>query len=687
MNDRKKNMDSRTDSDFSVQLKNSNKFNSNWFNQISKFHVICIYESKKLNADDITSQIEREIPKLDTTFQVYSKLGGTTIYIVWDSTYQENKDLFIELRYTARDEMVLRIARNIVLYLVKRYEEYNGMPAATHPKLKDKEHIHFLIQKFYITLKKSTFLKDNMVWEDFCNFFNEHLIEWTFQDMEYSIGNDILRKMDKLELNERFLDYLSKNVKENRKFQQRFLEIVNHYTEEWMHKIVKIMDLEQLSLQKLEFLLHIQSDQVYSELLFRKNYHVVNKGNLEVMSNSLYQSTREALSQNTFDLVHSSPWPTALLRKGQLTGSVKMMPSITSNENEMDLANMALKQVVQLSELDVDVLDALCAYYLTNARHYKDIVEIHIDYLLSLRGLKPKLSGNGRRGGYEKSQRYEVLKSLTRIQSLWIDIDQVVIYTNGKPEHVSLKGRPFVFKDRNNKEYEIDDKSLEGNLYYTVGDIFEKFLYGSGRQVALLPMKTLQYNPYKEKIEKRLIRYLSWRWRTQARKADYFKPYKMSTLLEVIGLEINKRVPSRSRDRMEQALDRLVADGLISSWQYEKWEEDIASYKGWAQIWKDSTLQIMPPKRIVEQYQSIEWKQKKKTNGELVSVNPEVEVKVLGEQIRKTRSLLHLSLQRVAEELEISTSYLSNIERGAKTPSSHVQRRLITWLQKNYIYD
>ncbi|CAM5702905.1 hypothetical protein LSPH24S_01455 [Lysinibacillus sphaericus] len=58
-----------------------------------------------------------------------------------------------------------------------------------------------------------------------------------------------------------------------------------------------------------------------------------------------------------------------------------------------------------LTDLDVDMFDALCSIFLSKARYVEDIIEIHFNDLLRIRGLKPKLGGEGRRGGYEQQQK------------------------------------------------------------------------------------------------------------------------------------------------------------------------------------------------------------------------------------------------------------------------------------------
>src|SRR5699024_11736125 len=112
----------------------------------------------------------------------------------------------------------------------------------------------------------------------------------------------------------------------------------------------------------------------------------------------------------------------------------------------------------------------------------------------------------------------------------------------------------------------IDKLDFTESVFFKVGKVFSEFLSRSSRQIALLPIEILQYNPDQEKWEKKIARYLTWRWRTQARKSDYQQPYKVGSLLEAIGIKINKRAPSRTRERFEQALDKLQDDQLLAVW-------------------------------------------------------------------------------------------------------------------------
>lgn len=150
------------------------------------------------------------------------------------------------------------------------------------------------------------------------------------------------------------------------------------------------------------------------------------------------------------------------------------------------------------------------------------------------------------------------------------------------------------------------------------------------------------------------------------------QPNKIRTLLEAIGENVNERTPSRTRDRLEKALDQLLEDGVLSAWHYHKWDETIANNKGWVRLWLDATILVEPPEIIKEQYRSIE-KTKSTTHYALDfqdSAQHKAKGATIGNQLRAIRKQFNLSLLQVSEELEISPSYISNIERGVKTPPS-----------------
>ncbi|MFB5281758.1 helix-turn-helix domain-containing protein [Peribacillus sp. Hz7] len=663
-----------------------------WLSKIKDFSVLCIYEQEKAAEDNIILR-KKKVRGTLIDIPIFNDRRDARTFVIWDLAYQESEDLFINLRFAARNRMISQIAENIVTHLIIKYEDNQRFSSKRQSILKDKSIMEQAIKQFENVLKKETFLVNNDVWDEFCSWFKIRLTSWVLVEMEKSIGVHRMDELNEKELNELFYKILTTNLEKDTKFLSGFTQIVNDYSRNWMRNIITSMNIEDWSMQKIEMILHLKVDSLQSTsslLPSRKDfsYSLIDQGNLLVMNNAPYQSVREALYKRRFESCDNSPWPTVQINKGNIEGCVQIKPytfMMKEQEAEDILVAEAWRQAKEISDLDVDLFDALCSIFLLKARYHEDIVEIQLDDLLSIRGLKPKLGGEGRRGGYEMKQREQVVKSLTKIQSLWIELEKAIIYEKGKPVQVKLQGRTFIFKNQKKLEYEVAKQANEKKLMFTVDKVFAKYLYGSGRQVALLPTKALQYNPYRQTWEKRLTRYFSWRWRTQARKGDYQQPNKICTLLDSIGENMNKRIPSRTRDRLEKALDTLVEDGVITAWHYEKWEESIASNKGWARIWMNSTIVVKPPDVIIEQYRPIQRNRKvqnKPLNQPTVFSRHE-EVMDLGDRIRNLRKKLKLSLLQIAEELEISASYLSHIERCIKVPSNKIEKRIINWLNRH----
>lgn len=665
-----------------------------WSIKINDFQVLVIYDKVgKLNDKGLSNVLYKNIIEGNiTNLPIFQDNIESDTFIIWQQSYQENKELFFKLRLNARNELILTIAKVIVTYLLNKYENHFKTSINNHPRLKEKEFIDQLIQKFDYILKNDTFLADYEVWNDFCKWFKTYLTDWVLEDMERTIGLSRLKKMPENQLNELFHKYISKNLSGNSQFMLNFKDVVNCYVQNWITKIISSMDIKNISIDKTIKLLDLNENTILghnSKIIPRRDITLtlIDQGNLLVMSNAPYQSVRESLSNKSFKSYEYTPWPTAQICKGTIEGKVQIKPYRFDRNglavDDQTIIQGSWVQAKKLSELDVDVYDALCSFFLSKAKHHKDIVEIHLDDLLSIRGLKPKLGGNGRRGGYEMKQREQILKALTNLQSLWIDLEKAIIYEKGKPVQMKLQGRAFIFIDQNHNEYCIGNQPLEKKLLFTVDEVFAKFLYGSGRQMALLPVQALQYNPYQEIWEKKLTRYFSWRWRTQARKGDYLQPHKISSLLHAIGKKMNERTPSRTRERLEQALDILLEDGVVASWQYEKWDESIVSNNGWARIWGNSTIVIDPPETIKEQYLPIERNRKRtdKPHTNQKFSGRQMSERNLGEQIKSIRRKLDLTLLQVAEELEISVSYLSNIERGLRIPSNKIKNRVTRWMQ------
>lgn len=408
-----------------------------------------------------------------------------------------------------------------------------------------------------------------------------------------------------------------------------------------------------------------------------------------VMNPSHYHALREALAKNTFHKVEESPWPTATLARRNSTGHAQLLPLALDNqplipyEDRENWIEQMWKQREELSDLDADALDAISAVWLSQAKTPNDDAFAGVNQLLSMRGIKPKRSGHDHDGGYMPQQRLEILKALSRIQNLWITMTDLEIYEfqhgkKGRSTRQNIQSRAFVITDRIGQLH-LDGFSMDVRKFiFRPGKVFAHFLFGPGRQTALLSANALRYDPYRQKWEKRLVRYLSWRWRIQARNGTYSQSFRVDTLLNAVGQEISSRRPDRIKERLETALDTLQENGDIAAWQYEKerWNENMVGCKGWVEGWKTIPLLIEPPAIIRDTYRSIEKTDKTPST----ALPPAMR---FGARIQEARSTRKLSQRAAAMELNISQPFLSKLERDLLSSlSPSLLQRLEAWLAK-----
>ncbi|MCF8506734.1 MAG: helix-turn-helix domain-containing protein [Caulobacter sp.] len=414
------------------------------------------------------------------------------------------------------------------------------------------------------------------------------------------------------------------------------------------------------------------------------------QGTLVVLSSGHFQSLREALYKNTFRQVEGTPWPTAALDRGGAKGYAQLRPPILDNEPLLPQEQMQAwaqtmwRQQSELSDLDADALDALCALYLSQARDADDAAVADVDEILAMRGLKPKRGGAGRRGGYEPEQREEMLRALSHIQNLWINIAEVKVYErdsrgrrSAEPAIKTLQSRPFVITDRMG-QMRLDGYMDVERFIFRPGKAFAAFLFGSGRQTGLLFQKALQYDPYRRKWEKRLTRYVSWHWRAVARTGEFTQTYRVQTLLDAAGERLNERYPAKTRARLEKALDTLTEDGVIAAWQYARWDETVTESRGWGTDWLTTTVTLEAPDQIKAYYTRL-IDDERSGAAALAPAATEAPMHP-GEAIRRQREARGLTQMQVAEMLGIRQGYLSKLERGKLVPSAKLTKLIEAWL-------
>ena len=406
-----------------------------------------------------------------------------------------------------------------------------------------------------------------------------------------------------------------------------------------------------------------------------------------VLSAAPYQALREALALNTFQQLAGMAWPTALLNAAVARGAAQLRPLLFDTQPDMPpeeraaWASRMWHQRAELSDLDADALDALCALWLYQARTPQEDAVAEVDELLALRGLHAKRDGHGRRGGYEPEQRTAMLQALAHLQNLWLDMSALEVYDvtpTGKrrrtPTRQAVQSRALTITDL------FGQTRLDGGFdlhkfLFRPGTVFAHFLFGPGRQTALLAVRALRYDPYRQTWEKRLARYLSYQWRCKAQGGHYWQPFRVASLLAALGVELDRRDPARTRARLEKALDTLLRDLLISAWQYERWDEAWTTRRGWGQHWLQATMLIEPPEVIRAAYRRLERHETPPPKG-----SPRLAAAALGERLKQRRLALGWSQMQAAEYFAVHQATWSRLEHGQGRSTPALLKRLTAWL-------
>ncbi|MDP9439300.1 MAG: helix-turn-helix transcriptional regulator [Actinomycetota bacterium] len=391
---------------------------------------------------------------------------------------------------------------------------------------------------------------------------------------------------------------------------------------------------------------------------------------------------RSSMHPDAFQHHDGNPFPIAVIDESDAKGIVEMKPQGSAILPADELESIALQmheQTKKLSQLDADTLDALCILWMRDAKHPEDFVTVHIDAIPELRGLKPKKGGSGRRGGYGPEQRREHADSLRRVSHLHTQMHELALYRdNGSKTKArrretrrGVEGPAFSITLMG--QTRLDGGLDVDSLRFLPGAAFLLYLWGPGRQTALIDAKILRYDPYRQEQEKLLGRYLSWQWKIRSTKGTYSKPYRVSTLLKESRLQLNAKEPARTRERMEKALDRLQHDGVIRSWRYERWSLGNAPRVGWAEPWLRELVIIEPPDSVVSYYL-----------GNLRGALPDGEPSPLADRLRATRERLELTQAQASETAGITQQAYSRAERGKGVTVTN-RGKLEAWLASHKV--
>lgn len=233
------------------------------------------------------------------------------------------------------------------------------------------------------------------------------------------------------------------------------------------------------------------------------------------------------------------------------------------------------------------------------------------------------------------------------------------------------------------------------------GSFLSMYLYGSSSTTALLSKKALEYNSYRHKFHKRLIRYLSWQWRIRQQYSNLKRPYSIGGekgLLSVMGINIAKGRPHRIREQLENVLIDLEKEKVISHWGYaEEIDESRIGERNWFKNYYSKLgIIILPPKELMDNIGSLAKKKvtdtpdKQENNlitntvaHSAVSTEELIREKIMHQHMHQNRTM-----REIADELGLSPATLSRFcNKKMKRISNSVNDKLTKWYERQMIIE
>lgn len=511
---------------------------------------------------------------------------------------------------------------------------------------------------------------------------------WAVAEMQQELGREAVLTLSPEDFQARVVDFMG-SQRETVLLRDRANFLLLSFAQEFSKVIAHALDLPLLTTAQLRQLLALEP--LRGDDLLRRNAALpltllqraplVHDDHLTVFGDDLSYAVRQALSLRNFQPLPGTPWPTASLTIGSVTGAAQLRPPVPESlgalsTDQFDLWVEAMwKQRDELSDLDADMLDWLCAVYILQTRAGSTRAYADVNDFLKLRGHLQRHRGQGVRTGFETEARQQALRSLGHLQNLTITVTADGTLTNdpdGQP--LGLESQAITISDRVGPIGPHGQVELS-RFEFRPGAVFTAFLLGPGGQTALLSAMALRYDPYRQDWEKRLARLFSWSWRRAAIDGNGRLRYTVQRLLDAAGKEMYARKPSRTRERLETALDTLQQDRVISGWQYEGWNEATASRHGWAAVWLACAVLIIPPELMLHPPTP-------EVTASLIDEIPLADDDI-GAVIRAERALRgNISQSKAAKELACSPGYINKLE-GSKPdkprPSEAFRQRVYAW--------
>ncbi|HHT7240199.1 helix-turn-helix transcriptional regulator [Bacillus sp. JJ927] len=446
----------------------------------------------------------------------------------------------------------------------------------------------------------------------------------------------------------------------------------------------------------------------------KSDANILNENYLEVNNSAVYYKLRDGIAKNQFEEDENTQLKSYPIETKDSNGVAQL-----SSHKDEDLKLTNIEEAARwntlvdgvmsnMDDLTADCLDSITIQWLNEAKSPDEFIDFSYEQVLEMCSIS-KAKANGVEY-YRVEDKIKVAKRIAALASIFIYLndDNEVVVLNDRAEtgkHYEVKRevikRLFVldsvvlWRDKNTNEY----MGIE-SCRIKPGSFLSGYLYGSNSTTALLSKKALEYNSYRHKYHKRLIRYLTWQWRIRQMFSSLQRPYSIGGdkgLLAVMGIN-QKQKPNRIREQLENVLIDLEKEEVISHWEYHNGlEEEKLTKKNWFRnYYSQLGIVILPPKELIS---SMENLAKKKTIDTIREESQPIKIvekpldtseneQVIREKIEFMHMKKNITMRELSIEIGISQPTLSRFyNKKTKRLSSTARSKLNQWYKRQMIID
>lgn len=438
----------------------------------------------------------------------------------------------------------------------------------------------------------------------------------------------------------------------------------------------------------------------------------------EVNNSAVYYKLRDGIAKNQFEEDELSK----VLQYPIDTKSSNGVAQLSSHKDE-DLRLTNIEEAARwntlvddvmsnMDDLTADCLDAITIQWINEAKSPDEFIDFSYEQVLEMCNIPKTVVKN--KEYYRAEDKIKIAKRIAALASIFIylnDDNEVVVLNDREDDGERLELKREVVK----RLFVLDSVVLwrhsVTNEYMGIescrikpGSFLTNYLYGSNNTTALLSKKALEYNSYRHKYHKRLIRYLTWQWRIRQMYSSLKKPYSIGGdkgLLSVMDIPKDWK-PNRIREQLENVLMDLENEKVISHWEYSDPldEQQIGKRNWFKNYYANLGITILPPEEML---QSMDRVIEKKSIEEPQEQLPEVTVvkevkktvesveqieKKIRDQILKVHNEKKVSIREIADEISISPSTLSRFcNYKTKRLSKKALEKLTKWCERQEILE